>query len=335
MSRMRALTVFALALGCAGGTDGDSSPAIAEGDGISITLAEVDEAAKEQLFEERTQGDATRLYGLRSEALDALIEERVLERAASSRGLDPETLIDEEAVEVTDEQIAAFFEENRARLREGTDLAEVQDAIRGHLEERNREDAARALVEAAGVVVHLEPPRLDVAADGPSLGPEDAPITIVEFSDFQCPFCRRAGPTLKELLRRYPQEVRVVHRHLPLESIHPRARPVAAASACAEDQGRFWEFHDKVFASPGALADQDLRGHAEALGLEIARYDACLEQGLHEARIDADIAAARAVGITGTPAFLVNGVLLTGAQPVEAFERLIRRELDTIAAAAP
>ena len=104
-------------------------------------------------------------------------------------------------------------------------------------------------------LLQLEPPRLDVAAVGPSMGPETAPVTIVEFSDFECPFCRRAGPVVEELLRRYPQEIRVVYRHLPLEHIHPRARAAAEASACADGQGRFWGFHDRIFEAPDALED--------------------------------------------------------------------------------
>jgi protein-disulfide isomerase len=333
MSRFHALPVLALALGCAGGTEGDATPVIAEGEGIRITLAEVDEAARQRLFQDHTRDDANRLYELRSEVLDSLIEERVVAREAGDRGVEPDALIAQQVAAVTDAEIAAFFEENRARLREGTQLAAVQDSIRTHLESRKRDDAVRALVDAAGVAVHLEAPRFEVAADGPSLGPADAPITIVEFSDFECPFCRRAGPVVKELLRRYPEQVRIVYRHLPLESIHARARPAALASACAEDQGRFWEFHDAVFAGSDALADSDLRAHAEAVGLDLARYDACLEQGTHQARIDADIAAAREIGISGTPAFLVNGVLLTGAQPIEAFERAIARELTRVAQA--
>jgi predicted DsbA family dithiol-disulfide isomerase len=332
MRRQRALAGLALVLGCTGGMNGDSTGAIAEAEGISITLAEVDAAAKERLFEDHTGGDATRLYELRSEVLDTLIEERVLARAADGLGLEPDALLEQRTTAVTDDEITAFFEEHRARLREGTQLAEVQDSIRSHLQDRKREDAVRALVDEAGVVVHLEAPRFEVAADGPSRGPANAPITIVEFSDFECPFCRRAGPVVTELLQKYPEQVRVVYRHLPLESIHSRARPAALASACAEDQGRFWEFHDAVFASD-ALADADLRAHAEATGLDLARYDTCLAQGTHEARIDADIAAAREVGISGTPAFLVNGVLLTGAQPIEAFERVIDRELARVAMA--
>jgi protein-disulfide isomerase len=332
MSRVCALVGVALALGCAGGSD-EASPRVAEAEGISITLAEVDAEARDRLFDEQTRGDANRIYQLRSEALEAMIGERVVAREAERRGLAPDELIAQESAAVTDAEIAAFFEEHRSRLREGTPLAAVQDSIRTHLEETRRGDAVRALVDAASVEVNLEPPRHAVAADGPALGPGEAPVTIVEFSDFECPYCRQAAPIVKELRKRYPEQIRVVYRHFPLESIHPRSRAAALASACAEDQGRFWEFHDKVFESPHALSDAELRSHAEALALELARYDECIRTNAHRARIDADIAAARGVGISGTPAFLVNGVLLTGAQPIEDFERVIRRELASVAKA--
>ena len=140
-------------------------------------------------------------------------------------------------------------------------------------------------------------------------------------------------PVLRELRERYPEQVRIVYRHLPLESIHPRARAAAEASVCAEAQGRFWPYHDLVFEDPKALDDDDLRRHAEAAGLDMEPYDACIAGDAQRARVSADIEAARSAGISGTPAFLVNGVLLSGAQPIEAFERLIQRELASRAAA--
>jgi protein-disulfide isomerase len=189
-------------------------------------------------------------------------------------------------------------------------------------------------VEQAAVGIQLEPPRFEVAALGPSRGPSEATVTIVEFSDFQCPYCRRAGAILDELLERYPDDVRVVYRHMPLESIHPRARPAAVASLCAEQQGLFWEFHDAVFAGPNPLEDADLLQLATGIGADLEAFDACRASGSHEARVDADVAAARELGITGTPAFLVNGVMLRGAQPVAAFERIIEHEL-ALARGAP
>ena len=333
MQRVWIAVCAVLMFGCAIWGSHDTSPTIAEGDGLRITLHELDERVKQSLFDKSTRGQANRVYELRAEELDSLLGELVTEAEAERRGLSLDALIEAEAAAVTDEEVTAFFEANRQRMPADTAFGDMEDALRKHLEERSRLKVVASMVEAANLVIHLQPPRIEVAADGPSLGPEAAAVTIVEFSDFQCPYCRRAVPIIKELRSRYPQDVRVVYRHLPLEAIHPRARPAAEAASCAEDQGHFWEFHDRLFEAKAALTASGLRAHAEAIGLDLEAYDGCVSAGTYRDDVTADLEAARAAGITSTPAFLVNGVLLTGAQPVEAFERLIERELQALAAA--
>ncbi len=322
-----------LMFGCASWGGQNASPTIAEGDGLRVTLHELDERVKQSLFDERTRGQANRVYELRAKALDEMLGDLVMEAEAERRGLSRDALIEAEAAAVTDEDVTAFFEGNRQRMPADAVFEDMEDALRKHLEERSRKKVVTSLVADANLVIHLAPPRIEVAADGPSLGPEAAAVTIVEFSDFQCPYCRRAVPIIKELRSRYPQDVRVVYRHLPLEAIHPRARPAAEAASCAEDQGHFWEFHDRLFEAKAALTASGLRAHAEAIGLDLDAYDGCVTAGTYRDDVTADLEAARAAGITSTPAFLVNGVLLTGAQPVEAFERLIERELLALEAA--
>ena len=159
----------------------------------------------------------------------------------------------------------------------------------------------------------LEPPRVTVAAEGPSLGPADAPVTIIEFSDFQCPYCGRAASTVKQIHERYPKQVRIVYRNLPLDSIHPNARPAAEAAACADAQGRFWEFHDRLFANQRALAPEDLQRYAKEIGLDMAAFDQCVKDRKSQAKVDGDLAAANEAASNagkrglGTPAFFVNG----------------------------
>jgi protein-disulfide isomerase len=321
------LTALAAACACAGWDGEEPSPVVARGGGIAITLAELDDWVKQSLFEESTDGgEPSQLYEVRARALDSLIEQRVVAAEAERRGSSVESLLASAGSGVSDEQVRAFFDEHPQDMREQP-FEQVAPFIRTHLERIERRQAVAAWIEQAGVRVELEPPRFEVAAEGPSRGPADARVTIVEFSDFQCPYCRRAGPIVEELLARYPDDVRIVYRHLPLESIHPRARPAARASICLEQQGLFWEFHDALFAGPNPLADADLRQLAEGVGADLEAYAACLASGEQDARIDADVAAARELGISGTPAFLVNGVMLRGAQPVPAFERIIEREL--------
>jgi len=121
--------------------------------------------------------------------------------------------------------------------------------------------------------------------------------------------------------------VRLIYRHFPIDTIHPRARPAAVAAVCAEEQGRFWEFHEMVFSNQRNLSDESLAGFADELGLDRAAFDTCLASDAAAARVADDLDAGREVGTTGTPAFYVNGVLLSGARPVEDFVELIEAEL--------
>jgi len=151
-------------------------------------------------------------------------------------------------------------------------------------------------------------------------------VTIIEFSDFQCPFCFRAAPTVRQVLATYGDKIRLVYRHYPIPG-HPQARPAAEASACAAEQGKFWEFHDRLFADQSKLSAADLKQDAAAIGLDAAKFDSCVTSGKYKADVDADIQAGEAAGVNGTPAFFVNGRLLSGAQPFESFKRVIDEEL--------
>jgi protein-disulfide isomerase len=336
-----ALAGAACLWGCSGGLGGappDDSKLAAELDGERITEAELDRRAKDRLFERETRGgDPSLVYELRREALDAWIEERALAREAERRGLTVEALLGEETAArgaIGDAEVSAFYEQHKSNMQ-GHSLEELAGQIRSHLEGERAREVRQAIVARSQINVLLEAPRVSVSGDGPSQGPADAPITLVEFSDFQCPFCARALPTIKALRERYPTQLRVVYKHLPLEQIHPQARPAAEASVCADEQGKFWEFHDRLFANPRALSDADLRAHAEALGLDLAKYDACRQGTTHRTRIEADMAEANAAGVSGTPGFVLNGMLVRGLQPPEVFAQMIDRELATIAKGSP
>jgi protein-disulfide isomerase len=227
---------------------------------------------------------------------------------------------------VTDEEVQAFYDKNKSNLG-GTPFDQVRDQIRDYLAERRNEDARAQLRQSASVVLRLEPPRVVVAAEGPARGAaEGAPVTIIEFSDFQCPYCRRVVPTIQQVLARYPDQVRFVYRHFPLGS-HARARPAAEASLCADEQQKFWPFHDRVFQSPNALSDADLLKYAGEIGLDQDAFKKCFEEGRFAAQVDRDLQAGREAGVTGTPAFFINGVLVSGSKPAEEFFSLIDSEL--------
>ncbi len=168
--------------------------------------------------------------------------------------------------------------------------------------------------------------RVQVAAEGPSLGPENAPVTIVEFSDFQCPYCAAAVPTLDQVMSAYPDKVRLVYRSFPLPQ-HANAYKAAEAGLCADEQGQFWPMHDWMFAHQSQLALTDLKQEAMALGLDSAQFDSCLDSGKYAARVEADLKAGEAAGVSATPTFFINGRELLGAQPFEAFKQIIDEEL--------
>ena len=170
--------------------------------------------------------------------------------------------------------------------------------------------------------------RYEIPTDGyPSLGPDDAEIVIVEFSDFQCPFCRKFhDETYQSLLDAYPGQIRFVYRNLPLTSIHPSAMPAAIASMCANDQNKYWEFHEKLFSSE-TLDEATYIQYATDLGLDVETFTACLTSGSHDEFIQQDMNFSLDLGVQSTPTFFVNGLAIVGAQPLVNFQQIIDKEL--------
>ena len=161
----------------------------------------------------------------------------------------------------------------------------------------------------------------------PHAAEPDAAVTIVEFSDFECPFCVRVQPTLERVMEQYAGKVRLVYRHFPLTSIHPQAWKAAEASLCAGEQDRFWEYHDVLFAEQHAMTVPDLKEKARRIGLAGAEFDACLDSARHSEAVRKDLLAGTAAGVSGTPAFFVNGRFLSGAVPYDHFAELIDDEV--------
>jgi protein-disulfide isomerase len=171
--------------------------------------------------------------------------------------------------------------------------------------------------------------RYDIPTEGfPSLGPEDAEIVIVEFSDYQCPFCKRwHDQVYQQLLAAYPGQIRLVFRNLPLTSIHPDAMSAAVASLCAEEQGSFWQFHDKLFSDAYGLGRSAYTRYASDLDLDTASFEACLDSGKFDDFIQADMDFSLNLGVRSTPTFFVNGLAVVGAQPLDVFKQVIDQEL--------
>ena len=174
----------------------------------------------------------------------------------------------------------------------------------------------------------LEPLRTKVETNGsPAKGPATAPITIVEFSDFECPYCGGLFPTLKQVEKNYEGKIRIVYRQFPLTNIHPHAQKAAEASLCAFDQQHFWEMHDSMFGNQQELSIADLKQRATDLKLDSTKFNECLDSGRQMATIQRDIQDGARAGVTGTPAVFINGRLLSGNQPYSEIKEIIEDEL--------
>ena len=313
-----------------------ASDTVATVGSTTITLAQVDDLALQQpagSFGNMKLSQA--LYEARRLALGDLVGTALLEQEAKARGVDRAKLFDQEVsskiAPPTDAEVEAWYRANPQRVQNAT-LEQVRTPIRSLLTQERTHAARQLFLDAlkakTPVKLMLEPPRLTVkAGDAPSRGPANAPIEMVEFSDFQCPYCLRADPTVKQVMTTYGSRVRLVYRHYPVPG-HPNARPAAEASQCANEQDKFWPYHDRLFSGTGKLADADLKQHAVDLGLDAAKFNACFDTHKFQGLVDADIEAATAAGVTGTPAFFINGRILVGAQPFEEFKRIIDEELE-------
>ncbi|MGE4054124.1 MAG: thioredoxin domain-containing protein [Vicinamibacterales bacterium] len=300
-----------------------------------FTLQEIDDVALQQQagsFGGLTLEQA--LYESRRATIDQLIVRTLLTAEAEAQGTDAQTLAEQQitskVVTPTEADIAAWYNANPQRVQ-GASLDQVADAISELLVEERTTQAEEAYITTlrakTPVSITLEPPRTEVAHAGrPARGPEDAPIEIIEFSDFQCPFCLQAKSTVDRVLAAYGDRIRFVYRHYPLPN-HPDAVPAAEASMCAAAQGQFWPYHDHLFANTDQLSPAALKEHATALGLDMDDFNACFDSREYRDEIEEDMAAAREIGVSGTPAFFINGRPLGGAQPFEAFQRIIEDEL--------
>jgi protein-disulfide isomerase len=301
----------------------------------SITLADVDEKALQQPV---TSFGSVRLvqalYEARRAAIDDLVASTLLDQEARARGVDRSALVEEEIANkvptVTDDEVAAWYAANQARVQ-GAPLDQARAPIRAYLLQERMDEARQRFIETlkakTTVRVRLEPPRQKIAEAGaPTKGTAGAPIELIEFSDFECPFCLRARPTVDQVLKTYGDRIRFVYRHYPLPG-HPHARPAAEAAACAAEQNQFWPYHDRLFANPSKLGTSDLKQTASDLGLDAAKFNECVDARKYKAAVDADVKEANEVGVDGTPAFFINGRMLSGAQPFSAFKRVIDEEL--------
>lgn len=230
---------------------------------------------------------------------------------------------------VTEEQVKDFYELHAGQL--GKPLDAVAPQIKQYLARETDEKAKREYFGTLRAKYHaavtLEPMRENVEPKGPERGPRDAAITIVEFSDFECPFCGRFEPVLGEIQKAYPTQIRLVYRHMPLTSLHPNAGRAAAAAVCAEKQGKFWEMHDLLFTEQTSLSDGALKEKAKRIGLDASVFDACLDSEETKADLKADQVAYEKLGLSATPVSFVNGRFVNGAVSYDTLQSIVEDEL--------
>lgn len=301
-----------------------------------ITLADVRERVGEQLDLLEVNYQQQR-HTLLSETVQDLLRQRLLAAEADKKGVSVSELLAAEigVEEVTEADIEAIYRSNRSRLR-GQTLDDVREQIRDYLESSRRVDGERILqdrlAEDYEVRYNLPPFRLVIDnAGAPALGPEDAAVTLVEFSDFECPFCSRFFPTLKRIEEDYGDRVQIIYRQFPLTNLHPNAFKAAEASLCADEQGQFWAYHDLLFQEQDRLLVRNLKEKAGRLGLDQTGFDQCLDTGRYVEKIQDDLAAGRTAGVTGTPALFVNGIPVPGgAVAFEAVAEVLDEELERV-----
>jgi protein-disulfide isomerase len=300
------------------------------------TRLKADRQASAQMFDVENQR-----YEVLEGVLDNMIDESLFSAEAKHRGVTVDQLlaaeVDGKITPVTEAEKRSQYESIKERVKgqpEADVLRQIESGMRQERQAERRAAFAYELWKKANATIALDAPRLSVEpGDGPAQGPASAPVTIVEFSDFQCPYCARAAITLRELKKQYGERVRLVFRHFPLRQIHPHAEKAAEAASCAGEQGHFWEMHDRLFENQAQLELADLKRRASDLHLNTAAFDRCLDSGRAASRVQRDAAAGEELGVRGTPGIFINGRVFRGALPLQRFARVVDGELARAAGA--
>jgi protein-disulfide isomerase len=307
---------------------------LAKVNGQEITSGEIEKLLGAQLSKLEEQ-----IYNLKRQKLEEVINATLLTQEAAKRNISVPALLDAEVTSkvglVTEQEVEAYYQANKSRIQNQGDEATIRQQIRGYLQNQKitawKQEYFQTLRSRAKIVVSLKPPpafRAEIAIDGaPFKGPVKAPVTIVKFEDFHCPFCKRVQATLTQLLTKYGNKIKLVHRDFPIDALHPNARRGHEAARCANVQGKFWQYHDLLYANAPKASGEDLAAYAKQAGLDAPVFEQCMKSGKYKNAVQKDVDDGTSLGVTGTPAFFINGRLLSGAQPLEAFVSMVNDEL--------
>lgn len=306
------------------------------------------EAVTEQAFDKQLTGRdkgamikaKTELYEAKKGALEEYVFNKLVAYEADKKKISVDEYLKKEVEgkikPVKDSEVDDFYKNVKLQYEKNGKVAPpLNDAVKGQIKQQlsmksmmeRREALSQELLKRNKVVYAIEQPRIEVEKGNlPLKGSEKGKITIVEFSDFQCPYCKRGSDTMKEVMKKYSGKVQYYFRDYPL-SFHDRAKQAANAARCASDQGKFWEFHDEVFANQSKLSDDDLVAVGKKLKLDMAKYEPCVKEVQKMADVETDTRAGENAGVSGTPAYFINGIFLSGALPMKKFEEVIEQEL--------
>jgi protein-disulfide isomerase len=264
-----------------------------------------------------------------------MLGERLLALEARTARISVEELLEQrlKVEPVTEQEIQEVI----SRSPEGAAIApRLSPLVRQHLEDRKWAEAraryVRELITKAKkapkpLAIYLQPPRQHVAILNSDPAKGSGGVNLVEFSDFQCPHCRRLQPILDEVLAKFDGQVTHIWKDYPLPG-HDAALPAAAAARCAHDQGRFWQYHDKLFANQETMSVDDFKRHARSLNLDTRAFDECVDRGMHVDSVASALKAASLYNVPATPTVFINGRIVTGVAPAEFYTRIISEELE-------
>jgi protein-disulfide isomerase len=309
-----------------------SSERLAVVNGDTIFAAELEQKEVNHLLQAQYQ-----FYQAQRKALDDLIEQHLLEQEAKRQGISVDQLMKQEieskVKDPTEDQVAVYYE--------GIDSKEpydkVRDKIVDHIRDLRRSKLRAAYLESlrlkSTVVVELAPPTASIQSsnEAGSAGVSNAPVQVVEFADYQCPYCQKVNPDLNKLIQEYAGKVSVIYKDFPLP-MHPNAEKAAEAARCAGEQGKFWEYHNLLF-SEKKLDSVGLKQQATTLKLNEDKFDQCLDSGRQAANVDKDRDEGMKLGLSGTPSFFVNGHFFSGAVDYATLRQMVDQQLTLLSSA--
>lgn len=299
-------------------------------DDINITSEEVDAAARGSMMKIMSE-----MYDIKRGAIEDIIDNKLLERDAKQKGLTVDKLkaqIQNKAPVPTSSEARSIYEMQKQKYQ-GKTFEEVEKQLLAQLTQQKRQmalyDHVNSLRNKSKIKINLERPKIDVSVDDdPAQGDKNAPITLIEFSEFQCPYCKKTRPTLDKILSTYAGKVRYVFRDFPL-GFHDQAKMVANAANCANEQGKYWDYNKHLWdmQGQGKFTIEKLKALAAELKFDTGKFNSCADSNKYFSEIEKDIQDGAAAGVSGTPAYFINGKFLSGAQPFENFKQIIDEEL--------